>query len=93
MSVSIIGGPLEVAVSNRHWRGVESLGRWVVARVRQYLDVSTLLYLAFKEPAIESPKGFSLVFEITLRQIYFTGVQALRAVTLVSLTLGTIVIV
>ena len=85
--------PLEAAVSNRQWRAVEALGRWLITRLRYYLDLSSLLYLAFKEWAVESPKGFPLVFEITLRQIYFTGVQALRAVTLVSLTLGTIVIV
>ena len=86
-------GSLEVALSSRHWRGLEIVGRWFLARLRYYLDLSTLLYLAFKEPAVESSKGFPLVFEITLRQIYFTGVQALRVVTFVSLTLGTIVIV
>jgi phospholipid/cholesterol/gamma-HCH transport system permease protein len=58
-----------------------------------FLDLSTLLYLTFKELILERKRGFSLVFEITLRQIYFTGVQALKVVTLVSLTLGTIVIV
>jgi phospholipid/cholesterol/gamma-HCH transport system permease protein len=84
---------LEVALSSRHWRVIEGAGRWFLARLRYYLDLSTLLYLAFKEPAVESSKGFPLIFEITLRQIYFTGVQALRVVTFVSLTLGTIVIV
>jgi phospholipid/cholesterol/gamma-HCH transport system permease protein len=62
-------------------------------RLRHCLDLSTLLYLAFKESVVESPKGVPLVFEITLRQIYFTGVQALRVVTFVALILGTIVIV
>jgi phospholipid/cholesterol/gamma-HCH transport system permease protein len=84
---------VEVALGNRQWRGVEALGRWLIARLQYYFDLCALLYSAFKEPAIESPKGFSLVFELTLRQIYFSGVQALRVVTLVSLTLGTIVIV
>jgi len=86
-------GSLEVVLSSRHWRGFEIVGRWFLARLRHFLDLSTLLYLAFKELAVESSKGFPLVFEITLRQIYFTGVQALRVVTFVSLTLGTIVIV
>jgi phospholipid/cholesterol/gamma-HCH transport system permease protein len=84
---------MEVALSSRHWRVIEGAGRWFLARLRYYLDLFTLLYLAFKEPAVESSKGFPLIFEITLRQIYFTGVQALRVVTFVSLTLGTIVIV
>lgn len=89
----IFEGSLEVALSNRHWRVLEGVGRWCSARLRYYLDLSILLYLAFKEPLLESSKGLPLVFEITLRQIYFTGVQALRVVTIVSLTLGTIVIV
>jgi phospholipid/cholesterol/gamma-HCH transport system permease protein len=62
-------------------------------KLHYYLDLSTLLYLAFKEIVAEREKGFSLVLEITLRQIYFTGVEALKVVTLVSLALGTIVIV
>ena len=58
---------MEVALSSRHWRGLEIVGRWFMARLRYYLDLSTLLYLAFKEPAVESSKGFPLVFEITLK--------------------------
>jgi len=84
---------LEVALSSRHWRGLEIVGRWFWARLCYCLDLSTLLCLAFKEPAVESSKGFPLVFEITLHPIYFTGVQALRVATFVSLPLGTIVIV
>ena len=72
---------------------VDSIGRWVNGRLRYYLDVSTLLYLALQELVTGRAKGFPLVLEITLRQIYFTGVQGLKVITLVSLTLGTIVIV
>jgi phospholipid/cholesterol/gamma-HCH transport system permease protein len=72
---------------------LEAVGGWVRERLSVFLDLSTLLYLTFKELISERKRGFSLVFEITLRQIYFTGVQALKVVTLVSLTLGTIVIV
>jgi phospholipid/cholesterol/gamma-HCH transport system permease protein len=72
---------------------LESVGGWVRGRWTVLLDLSTLFYLAFKELIAERDKGFSLIFEITLRQIYFTGVEALKVVTLVSLTLGTIVIV
>jgi phospholipid/cholesterol/gamma-HCH transport system permease protein len=72
---------------------LEAIGRWARERLSVFLDLSTLLYLTFKELISERQKGFSLVFEITLRQVYFTGVQALKVVTLVSLALGTIVIV
>jgi phospholipid/cholesterol/gamma-HCH transport system permease protein len=85
--------PLEVALSNRHWRGIESIGRWVNERLHYTLSLSTLLYLSFKELFAERQRGFPLVLEITLRQIYFTGVQALRIVSLAALALGTIVIV
>jgi phospholipid/cholesterol/gamma-HCH transport system permease protein len=49
--------------------------------------------MAFREIVTERKKGFSLVFEITLRQVYFTGVQALRVVAVISLALGTVIIV
>jgi phospholipid/cholesterol/gamma-HCH transport system permease protein len=49
--------------------------------------------MAFRELLTERKKGFSLVLEITLRQVYFTGVQALRVVAVISLALGTVIIV
>ncbi len=70
-----------------------AVGKWVRLELGIFVDLATLLYLAFRELIAERRHGFSLVFEITLRQIYFTGVQALRVITLVSLTLGTVVIV
>lgn len=71
----------------------ESIGGWVTGKIGVLLNLSTLLYLAFKELIAERGKGFSLVFEIALRQIYFTGVEALKVVALVSLALGTVTIV
>ena len=58
-----------------------------------FLNLSTLLYMAFRELITERKKGFSLVFEITLRQVYFTAVQALKVVAVISLALGTVIIV
>jgi len=84
---------MEEVIRRRSLAPVDSLGRWMIGRVIYYLDLFTLLYLAFKELVLERKKGSSLVFEITLRQIYFTGVEALKVVTLVSLALGTVVIV
>ncbi len=72
---------------------LESIGGWVSGKILVFIDLSTLLYLSFKELIAEREKGFSLVFEITLRQIYFTGVEALKVVVLISLALGTVVIV
>jgi phospholipid/cholesterol/gamma-HCH transport system permease protein len=72
---------------------LEAIGGWVTGKISILLNLSTLLYLAFKELIAERGKGFSLVFEIALRQIYFTGVEALKVVTLVALALGTVAIV
>jgi len=72
---------------------VEFLGSWLINKFRYYSDLSTLLFLSFKELISERKKGFSLIWEITLRQIYFTGVQALKVTAFVSLALGTLVIV
>ena len=72
---------------------LESIGRWVRGKILVFLNLSTLLYMAFREVIAERKKGFSLVFEITLRQIYFTAVQALKVVAVISLALGTVIIV
>jgi len=72
---------------------VESIGRWVRGKVMVFLNLSTLLYMAFRELITERKKGFSLVLEITLRQVYFTAVQALKVVAVISLALGTVIIV
>ncbi len=72
---------------------LESIGGWVNGKLIVFVDLSTLLYLAIRELFVERKKGFSLVFEIILRQIYFTGVEGLKVVTLVALALGTVIIV
>jgi phospholipid/cholesterol/gamma-HCH transport system permease protein len=72
---------------------LESIGGWVSGKIIVFLNLSTLLYLVFKALIAERKKGFPLVFEITLRQIYFTGVEALKVVILISLALGTVIIV
>ena len=78
---------------NEKRHSLDSIGRWVRGRGIVFLNLSALLYMAFRELVTERKKGFSLVFEITLRQVYFTGVQALRVVAVISLALGTVIIV
>jgi len=78
---------------NEERNSLDSIGRWVRGKGTVFLNLCTLLYLAFRELTTERKKGFSLVFEITLRQVYFTGVQALRVVAVISLALGTVIIV
>jgi phospholipid/cholesterol/gamma-HCH transport system permease protein len=83
----------EALFPNEKRNSLDSIGRWVRGRGTVFLNLSTLLYMAFRELMTERKKGFSLVFEITLRQVYFTGVQALRVVAVISLALGTVIIV
>jgi phospholipid/cholesterol/gamma-HCH transport system permease protein len=71
----------------------EWIGRWTRQKLSLLVDLPTLLYLAFKEPVVERKKGFAFVYEITLRQIFFTGVEALKVVVLIALALGTVVTV
>jgi phospholipid/cholesterol/gamma-HCH transport system permease protein len=78
---------------NEKRNSLDSIGRWVRGRGIVFLNLSALLYMAFRELMTERKKGFPLVFEITLRQVYFTGVQALRVVAVISLALGTVIIV
>jgi phospholipid/cholesterol/gamma-HCH transport system permease protein len=84
---------LEGILNRGRFAAVDTVGRWVNGKLHYYLDLSTLLYLTFKELIAEREKGFPMVWEITLRQIYFTGVEALKVITLVSLALGTVLIV
>jgi phospholipid/cholesterol/gamma-HCH transport system permease protein len=91
-----MGSPVsapEALFPNEKRNSLDSIGRWVRGRGIVFLNLSALLYMAFRELLIERKKGFSLVFEITLRQVYFTGVQALRVVAVISLALGTVIIV
>jgi phospholipid/cholesterol/gamma-HCH transport system permease protein len=78
---------------NEKRNSLDSIGGWVRGKGTVLLNLCTLLYMAFRELIAERKKGFSLVFEITLRQVYFTGVQALRVVAVISLALGTVIIV
>ena len=80
-------------VLNEKRNSLDSIGGWVRGKGTVLLNLCALLYTAFRELLAERKKGFSLVFEITLRQVYFTGVQALRVVAVISLALGTVIIV
>jgi phospholipid/cholesterol/gamma-HCH transport system permease protein len=91
-----MGSPVsapEALFPNEKRNSLDSIGRWVRGRGIVFLNLSALLYMAFRELLTERKKGFSLVLEITLRQVYFTGVQALRVVAVISLALGTVIIV
>ena len=57
------------------------------------LNVFTLLFLSFKELWTERRFGLNVIIHTTLKQIYFTGVEAIKIITLISLVLGAIVII
>jgi len=84
---------LERALVKKSLDSVDAIGSYVIDRLAAIFHLFTLLYVAFKEPWTERQKDLSLVFEITLRQIYFTGVQAIRVIAVVSLALGAVTII
>lgn len=57
------------------------------------LNVFTLLFLSFKELWTERRFGLNVIIDTTLKQIYFTGVEAIKVITLISLVLGAVVII
>ena len=66
----------------RRWAGISFL-----------LNIFTLLFLTFKDLWIERKSGLNIIIDNTLKQVYFTGVEALRVITLISLALGAVVII
>lgn len=63
------------------------------ARVGFVLNIFTLLFLSFKELWTERRFGLNVIIDTTLKQIYFTGVEAIKVITLISLVLGAVVII
>ncbi|MFH2012971.1 MAG: ABC transporter permease [Pseudomonadota bacterium] len=57
------------------------------------INVLTLLFLSFKELWTERRFGLNVIINTTLKQIYFTGIEALKIITLISLIIGAAVII
>jgi phospholipid/cholesterol/gamma-HCH transport system permease protein len=68
------------------------LGRKAVHALQYTGGVLSLFYAAVRSLIVERLKGWRLVFQITIMQTYFTGVQALPVISVSALVLGLVVI-
>ena len=71
---------------------LDRIGGVVMRPLSTALDMSALLVEAVKVGYTERGRGGRVVFDVTLRQILFTGVEALKVVTIIALLLGGAVI-
>ena len=69
------------------------IGRKTAEGVAYASDVLYLAYLSFKELFAGSPRGRGEALRVITRQVIFTGVDALPAVSLIALLVGFIVII
>lgn len=72
---------------------LEGIGGRVIRIAQPSLDMSALLIESVKLFFTERGHGDKIVLNATLRQILFTGVEALRVITIIALLLGGAVII
>lgn len=71
---------------------VASLGRFTLHAILTTLDLSQLFYGAFKSFFLTFTKGGRPVFQVCLRQIYFTGNEAFKVILFISLAVSIAII-
>ena len=72
---------------------VERIGAAVQRPLDSAVEMATLFTEAFRTAWNERGPSDGIILDITLRQIYFTGIQAMKIVTVVALLLGGAVII
>lgn len=72
---------------------LERTGAAVWRHISDLLDVAALFLQAFKAGLAERGRGDNMVFNVALRQILFTGVEAMKLVAIIALLLGGAVII
>lgn len=72
---------------------LERVGSQVIRVSSPMLDMSALLLESLKVALTERGHGDRIVLNATLRQILFTGVEALKVITIIALLLGGAVII
>ena len=68
------------------------LGRWVLGQVHTLGGLLTLVAKAFLDIPVTRRRGRRPVARVLLKQIYFTGFEALRVIFLISLLIGIVII-
>jgi len=71
---------------------IESLGRWVRGKVKGTSYAFNFFLFLLKE-TINFPWSKRVGFKVLIMQIYFTGVEALSVIALISLGIGAVIII
>lgn len=71
---------------------IDGLGRFLTRNFGYTVQVALLAYLSLRAGLVERSQGFRQIVGVILSQIYFTGVQALPLITVMSLATGIIVL-
>ncbi len=71
---------------------VEALGAWLVHRIRDLLYATGFFYRVVVE-SLHFIRRNRVGMRVLVMQIYFTGVQALGIITLISLAIGAVIII
>lgn len=72
---------------------LENIGKTVMKPLIQALDLSALFVESLWVAISERGKGDKIILDVILRQILFTGVEALKVITVIALLLGGAVII
>jgi phospholipid/cholesterol/gamma-HCH transport system permease protein len=71
---------------------VEAIGAWLVLRVRNFLYASGFFFRVLVE-SLRFLRRNRVGMRVLVLQVYFTGVQALGIITLISLAMGAVIII
>jgi phospholipid/cholesterol/gamma-HCH transport system permease protein len=71
---------------------IERLGRWALTLVVSLMDVAGIIAAAFKSVPNPLSPGWRPVMLVFLKQVYFTGIESLKIIIIISLTIGTVLI-
>lgn len=69
-----------------------ALGRWILHHLVLLLDLTRLIVTAFQDVLATLRHGRRPVFRVFLKQVYFTGLEALKVIAIISLIIGTVII-
>ncbi len=75
------------------WPLIERIGKYFIILLHDIGEFGGLYFAASFSPLYEGPEARKVFFESLVKQIYFTGVQAVRPIMIVSLLAGGIIII
>ena len=71
---------------------ITALGHWIIYRILDLSDLVGIILQACRNLPVTLRIGRRPVFTVFLKQVYFTGLEALKVVIIISLTIGVVII-